>query len=392
MPCGCCSTTPTLDVGAHLAIVGEDPPLLTAREIPTLVDKRGAFPLSYRSVVLRGMSRPPRSRRRPAGIRGAAGRGSSRPGFGSPIWTPISTPTSGRRLPRWWPNSLRSTTSRRSAPRVSHRALPVGFGVNLLSRRLRTGSDLAGLATTDTYTGLDEAGSFDQARFERSLGGSAGRHDHRDTVEINTHPGEQGDPDLARFGWGYHWADELAMLCSPATRAAIERERLPAGWLPGPGAADDRCRATAAPTMDDSTMSTVVRFPRRPTGAGRAALRAYRLLPIGARLHATVRWWSAPFAAVQAEVPPTGRILEIGCGHGLLCTYLALSQPARSVLGVDIDPGQDRPGVGRWQRRCRTWTWLSPSPGRGGCRTGHGTPSWSSTCCTCCPRRSSANC
>ena len=48
---------PSLDVGAHLAIVGEDPPLLTAREIPTLVDKRGAFPLSYRTVVLRGLAR-----------------------------------------------------------------------------------------------------------------------------------------------------------------------------------------------------------------------------------------------------------------------------------------------------------------------------------------------
>ena len=47
---------PDLDVGAHLAIVGEDPPLLTAREIPTLVDRRGAFPLSYRTVVLRGMT------------------------------------------------------------------------------------------------------------------------------------------------------------------------------------------------------------------------------------------------------------------------------------------------------------------------------------------------
>ena len=35
---------PGLDVGAHLAIVGEDPPLLTAREIPTLVDARGALP------------------------------------------------------------------------------------------------------------------------------------------------------------------------------------------------------------------------------------------------------------------------------------------------------------------------------------------------------------
>ncbi len=49
---------PGLDVGAHLAIVGEDPPLLTAREIPTLVDSRGAFPLSYRTVILRGLARP----------------------------------------------------------------------------------------------------------------------------------------------------------------------------------------------------------------------------------------------------------------------------------------------------------------------------------------------
>ncbi|HEX7094516.1 MAG TPA: ChbG/HpnK family deacetylase, partial [Acidimicrobiales bacterium] len=32
---------PSLGVGAHLALVGEDPPLLSAREIPTLVDRRG---------------------------------------------------------------------------------------------------------------------------------------------------------------------------------------------------------------------------------------------------------------------------------------------------------------------------------------------------------------
>src|SRR4051812_5129885 len=31
---------PALGTGAHLAAVGEDPPLLSAREIPTLVDRR----------------------------------------------------------------------------------------------------------------------------------------------------------------------------------------------------------------------------------------------------------------------------------------------------------------------------------------------------------------
>jgi chitin disaccharide deacetylase len=43
-----------LALGAHLAIVGEDRPLLSAREVPTLVDRQGRFPLSYRTVVARG--------------------------------------------------------------------------------------------------------------------------------------------------------------------------------------------------------------------------------------------------------------------------------------------------------------------------------------------------
>jgi len=77
--------------------------------------------------------------------------------------------------------------------------------------------------------------------------------------------------------------------------------------------------------------------PRRPTGVGRAALAAYRNAPLGTRLHATIRWWSAPFPAVETELPRTGRVLEIGCGHGLFCTYAALAGPARTVHGVDID-------------------------------------------------------
>ena len=47
---------PALEVGAHLALVGEDPPLLSAREVPTLVDRTGRFPLSYRTVVARGVA------------------------------------------------------------------------------------------------------------------------------------------------------------------------------------------------------------------------------------------------------------------------------------------------------------------------------------------------
>jgi 2-polyprenyl-3-methyl-5-hydroxy-6-metoxy-1,4-benzoquinol methylase len=40
---------------------------------------------------------------------------------------------------------------------------------------------------------------------------------------------------------------------------------------------------------------------------------------------------------VAAEVPASGPILEVGCGHGLLSLYLALASPGRRVTGVDVD-------------------------------------------------------
>ncbi len=80
-----------------------------------------------------------------------------------------------------------------------------------------------------------------------------------------------------------------------------------------------------------------VLIDRLPSGPGRAALRAFRGLPASARAHATLRWFSAPFPRVAAFLPPSGRVLEIGCGHGLFSTYAALAGPRRTVVGVDID-------------------------------------------------------
>lgn len=77
---------------------------------------------------------------------------------------------------------------------------------------------------------------------------------------------------------------------------------------------------------------------RRPTSsAARRAIALYGDAPRGDRFHVRMRWWTCPFAAVEAQVPAAGRVLEVGCGHGLLSLYLALVGPGRSVTGVDID-------------------------------------------------------
>jgi hypothetical protein len=81
--------------------------------------------------------------------------------------------------------------------------------------------------TTGDYAGLDEAGHLDGDRFAAALqqmtAGAA------TTAELNTHPGVAGEPDLARFEWGYQWGDELAMLTAPSTRAVVDR----LGWRLG---------------------------------------------------------------------------------------------------------------------------------------------------------------
>ena len=42
---------PELGVGVHLAVVGEDPPLLPASDIPSLVDRQGRLSLSWKRIL-----------------------------------------------------------------------------------------------------------------------------------------------------------------------------------------------------------------------------------------------------------------------------------------------------------------------------------------------------
>lgn len=74
-----------------------------------------------------------------------------------------------------------------------------------------------------------------------------------------------------------------------------------------------------------------------PGSPNKRVLSLYRGAPAVARAHVAVRWVTCPFPAVAAQLPASGRILEVGCGHGLLALYAVLAEPARSVTGIDVD-------------------------------------------------------
>lgn len=214
---------PALEVGAHLALVGEDPPLLSAREVPTLVDRTGRFPLSYRTVVARGVA----GRVDPDDVRRELGAQLERVrGIGLPV-THVDT----HQHTHLWPTVARVVTELALAAGVPAVRLPrsravgvTGAGVGVLSHALRRRLARAGLTTTADYAGLDEAGAMDEARLVAVLRAAAARG--ASSLEVNAHPGVEDDPDTGRFAWGYRWADELAALTSPRTRAAVEA----GGW------------------------------------------------------------------------------------------------------------------------------------------------------------------
>lgn len=68
-----------------------------------------------------------------------------------------------------------------------------------------------------------------------------------------------------------------------------------------------------------------------------AAVRAYAGQPLAVRLHVALRARTCPFEALEARVPAAARVLDAGCGHGLLSLSLAMASADRHVRGVDID-------------------------------------------------------
>ncbi|MDO8457499.1 MAG: class I SAM-dependent methyltransferase [Burkholderiaceae bacterium] len=66
----------------------------------------------------------------------------------------------------------------------------------------------------------------------------------------------------------------------------------------------------------------------------------YNAIPgisLGTKLFLHLRWLLTPYSDMSNYVPTVGRVLDVGCGHGLLAMKMALSAPGREVLATDHD-------------------------------------------------------
>jgi predicted glycoside hydrolase/deacetylase ChbG (UPF0249 family) len=208
----------SLDAGIHLAAVGEDPPVLSAREIPSLVDRRGRLRVSWRSFLAaacRGAVDPEDLEREfAAQIEAARSKG-----------LVLSHVDTHQHL-HLWPSVSRvvlrlAKANGIGAVRVPRSATSMkGAGINQLADGLRASATAAGLASPDWAAGLDEAGRMHGPRFVKALGLVSARG-HR-SAEIGCHPGHAADA-RAHYPWGYEWDQELAWLTSADARDAVEQ-------------------------------------------------------------------------------------------------------------------------------------------------------------------------
>lgn len=204
---------PDLGVGVHLALVGEDPPLLSASEIPTLVDGSGRLPISWRQFCRRAITgridRADVERELSAQVDLALATGVTLTHLDSHQhlheW-PTLWPVIERLAERAGVRAIRSTASRRPTP--------VGMLGRWTARRAR----VAGIATTDSFVGFEHSGSLTTPTLLRLIESlpAAG------AVELGCHPGARSDAERVRYDWGFRWAEESDALRSAEVRSALD--------------------------------------------------------------------------------------------------------------------------------------------------------------------------
>jgi len=204
-----------IGVGVHLAAVGEDRPLLSAAEIPTLVDERGRLPRSWRSFVARaavGLIDPADVEREfRAQLELVTG-------LGLPL-THLDTHQHLHLWPLVGKVVIRlAAESGIPAIRVPRSASTLnGVAIDRLADRLAEEATAGGLAHPGWSAGLDQAGRLHGQRLKQTIAALAARGCD---AELGCHPGDPSD--TAAYRWGYDWDQELAAFSSPSARRWVE--------------------------------------------------------------------------------------------------------------------------------------------------------------------------
>ena len=80
------------------------------------------------------------------------------------------------------------------------------------------------------------------------------------------------------------------------------------------------------------------RAARSPLGAALRSCASFRGLGVATRLFLLARASIIPFAALDPELRTLhGRVLSLGCGHGVVERYLALVNPNVEIVGIELD-------------------------------------------------------
>ncbi len=216
-----------LEIGLHGALVGEDPPVLTAVEIPTLVDRRGRLAASWRALLPRlvagRVDMDDVRRELEAQLLVVSGAGA-----------PVTHANLHQHL-QLWPPVGAVLVELAAAHGIGYVRVPSsggrgpkGRGIQRLTRSLRQAVADGHLNNNDGFLGLDEAGTWTGDDLRMAIGRASGS-----VVEANVHPGPLDDPDRDRYRWDYRWSDELDALLDPRTAQAVTE----AGFtLAGPSA------------------------------------------------------------------------------------------------------------------------------------------------------------
>ena len=263
-------------------------------------------------VPAQGGGRPGRSRRPPPRVhRPARARSAARGVTDHPRRHPPARPPVADRRRPW--------SSRSPPPPASSAVRIIRIGGTVAGRRRRHAGSVAassGAATAAgfrwpaTATGLDEAGHLAGDRLVAAIDRlGAGRRRRRPS-----------------------WPPIPARPTTPISTAT-------GGATGGPTSSRPSARRQPAPpsTATGSGSAPTPIWRRREPARAACPRRLRRPRLGGSRFHTAVRARTCPFAELETRTPRDGRVLDVGCGHGLLALVLAVGSPDRQVLGVDVD-------------------------------------------------------